>query len=381
MTFKHVKFQDSVVMRSLEKVAREKGLVKQEDLVKTAAPKTDLAPTGNLLVNLLKLSAGLRESGFEKQADEIEQKAMAYKKAQSLYEAHKEKGEDLIDFAHPKGSHKLEDVDNEEAVFETIVEQHLKSVQMVNKQPTGKLASSNDILGAVRVVLGQDTKQDELRETLSEFLKVINTIDTATSDELTFSLKGYLQTFSKLVASPTVDNIKTIKERMSALYSRLNPTGSWHYMTFGSGGLSEDTWSRVKGLLVKANVLADKALSLRQSINEAAGAALEKGEPKAAPVAQKEVPPAKDVFETRVSTSVGKINSYKAQISADLDLTPEQKASAIKWLDGRSALFTSQLTSYNNIPNEERGNAAPRLTSNLDKLDGQLKSFYDKWIA
>jgi hypothetical protein len=70
-----------------------------------------------------------------------------------LYETTKEKGEDLVDAAHPKGSHKLEGVDGD-ATVETILDQHSKIVDIINKKPTGKLASSRDIINAVKKAFG-----------------------------------------------------------------------------------------------------------------------------------------------------------------------------------------------------------------------------------
>lgn len=157
MTYKHVKFEDAPIMRSLEKVAQEKGLVKAEPLTKTAAKKTDLTPTTSLLDNVLKLCAGLRERGFEKQANELEVNLLNYKKAEAtLYETSPEKGEDLVHAAHPKGSHKLEGLDAEDdgAVVEDILDQHAKSIQTIEKKPTGKLASTQEAIEAVKVAIG-----------------------------------------------------------------------------------------------------------------------------------------------------------------------------------------------------------------------------------
>lgn len=154
MTFKHTKFEDSVTMRSLEKVAKDKGWVKQEDLIKSASPQIDLTPSGVLSIDILKLCSGLRHNGFDKYADEIEAKFVNYKlAATSLYDSTGETGEDLIDFAHPKGSHKMEDVAGD-ATFHTIVDKHLKMLNVVNKEPKGKLAANKDILNAVRIALG-----------------------------------------------------------------------------------------------------------------------------------------------------------------------------------------------------------------------------------
>lgn len=168
MTFKHTKFEDSPTMRALEKVAKEKGLVKTENLQKKAAiaKKADYTPTSDLMENILKLCAGLRASGLEKEAIEVETSYLNYKRAQTLYETSKEKGEDLIQSAHPKGSHKLEGVEGDEATIEDIIDQHLKMMKSVEKKPTGKL-SSHAILNAVKVVLAQEVAPEESEEELS----------------------------------------------------------------------------------------------------------------------------------------------------------------------------------------------------------------------
>src|SRR5580692_10358469 len=133
MTFKHIDFADSETMRSLERLAVKKGLCKPEEIKKTAA--IDLFASSNLTQNILNLCSGLRASGMNKYAEEIEQKYIYYKKAQTLYDVSKETGEDLIDAAHPNGSHKLRDVDSDEAVIETVIDQHLAAIKMLDKKP------------------------------------------------------------------------------------------------------------------------------------------------------------------------------------------------------------------------------------------------------
>jgi hypothetical protein len=109
-----------------------------------------------LLDNVLKLCAGLRDRGFEKQASELEINLLNYKQAQTLYETTPEKGEDLVHAAHPQGSHKLEglDAENDGAVVEDILDQHAKNLQMIEKKPTGKLASISEAIEAVKVAIG-----------------------------------------------------------------------------------------------------------------------------------------------------------------------------------------------------------------------------------
>ncbi len=158
MSLKHLKFEDSFTMRSLEKLAISKGMIKPDAVVKNASQSQlgqDLEPTKDLVQNILKLCDGLRASGFEKQADALEFKFVQFKKeANELYNTSKEVGEDLVDAAHPKGSYKLEGVAGD-ATVETIIDQKKKIQDIVNKKPTGKLANNKDIIKAVKIVLAQ----------------------------------------------------------------------------------------------------------------------------------------------------------------------------------------------------------------------------------
>jgi hypothetical protein len=160
MTFKHTKFEDSPIMRSLEKVAKEKGLVKEEPVVKQAEKKQNLSASHNFTSNILKLCEGLRSAGLNKAAAEVETKFLNYKQAQTMYDTHGEKGEDLVHAAHPKGSHKLEGVEGDEATFEDILDKHMKILQVIEKKPSGKLASVFAI-GEVKKALGQDKQPKE----------------------------------------------------------------------------------------------------------------------------------------------------------------------------------------------------------------------------
>jgi hypothetical protein len=223
MTFKHIKFEDSPVMRSLERIAKEKGLVKpSEPLIKTATPKTDLTPTPSLLTNLLKLCTGLREKGFEKQANELEVYLVNYKKAESIYETSKEKGEDLVHAAHPDGSHELEDVDviGDGAVFEDILDQMVKSLEVVNKKPTGKLSNAKAIDAAKKVVSASFlARKKDSKVALGQEIPATTHAPTTTTSNITEGLtegvagtaafiggvKGLKWLYSKLSRDPSID--------------------------------------------------------------------------------------------------------------------------------------------------------------------------------
>jgi len=130
MTFKHSKFEESAVMRSLEKLAVQKGLVKPEEIKKTANKKTDLNPTEDFTTNILKLCKGLREAGLDNLAEDLEKNYLLHKKAEKeLYDVCGETGEDLVRQFHPEGSHQLEGVIGDSLV-EDIIENQLNHLLM-----------------------------------------------------------------------------------------------------------------------------------------------------------------------------------------------------------------------------------------------------------
>ncbi len=160
MTFKHSKFDDSAVLRSLERVAVQKGLVKQEKITKSASELVgpDLSPTHHLSHDIVRLCSELRRSGLHKHADDIESRYVNYKRAQTLYEAFKETGEDLVDAAHPEGGHVLKDVEGKPEVM-TIVERQQAALKMLSKEPTGKLSNAA-ALRALKLVFAGDGEEE-----------------------------------------------------------------------------------------------------------------------------------------------------------------------------------------------------------------------------
>ena len=148
MTYKHIKFGDSEVMRSFERVSVTKGLVKNEPQIEKKA-SNNLNFSENFSENILKLCESLRDNGLDTFASELENNFLNYKKAQTLYNTSKEKGEDLINAAHPDGSHELKDVEGD-SVIETIIDKKEKMMKVINKNPTGKLSTAKEIINAIK---------------------------------------------------------------------------------------------------------------------------------------------------------------------------------------------------------------------------------------
>lgn len=151
MTLKHIKFDESQTMRSLERVAIKKGLLKPKEIVKEA--QVNLATSDNLYSDLVGLANGLRQRGFMKEAESLEDKIHRVKLAEThLYRAIDEDGQDLLDFAHPDGDVRVSD--SPYGVVETIDSAHSKMIDMVAKKPTGKYASSvRDLIIATADIL------------------------------------------------------------------------------------------------------------------------------------------------------------------------------------------------------------------------------------
>lgn len=185
MTFKNIQFDDSPTMRSLARLAEKKGWIKHDPIEKTASIKEDLSSTINLTLNILKLCSGLRNSGMDKFADELEKKFLAYKQANTLYNTQNEDGDDLINSAHPKGGHQIADVAGD-AFVETVIEKHLKILDVINKKPTGKLASNKEIMGAVLQVLGQAKPINNIDYVANKILELNKSQSSSVDKKLAF---------------------------------------------------------------------------------------------------------------------------------------------------------------------------------------------------
>ena len=91
---------------------------------------------------ILSLCSKLRSEGFSKQAEGLESKFLAYKSAAvHLYNTHNETGEDLINAAHPDGDNAICDAADGLGTVETVLSRHKKMVDVITKEPKGKLAS------------------------------------------------------------------------------------------------------------------------------------------------------------------------------------------------------------------------------------------------
>lgn len=397
MTFKHTNFQDSPIMRSLEKVAQEKGLIKSEPLTKTAAvKKIDLTPTTSLMDNVLKLCAGLRERGFEKQANELEVNLVNYKRAQTLYETTPEKGEDLVHAAHPKGSHKLEDVDSDEAVFEDILDQMAKAIQMVEKKPTGKLSSANAIT-SVKQVLAQSTEKKNppsevspglsglpaeqlesiINNSVNKAVGVVGKVAEIVKPEMTIfsDVSRKLEAIQEAAKNTTVDSLQEMADQIGYLTTRVKP-GSW--TTLGMGGITENTWATVEPMLAGATRLVNTALQARKLILGQQAAAIANSfdnvdQPSQAKPANG---PSEQLIQ-KYNDAIQTIGLYKARIQSK---GLANAAALINWLDNQALPYAQKnLDDYSKSQFKDDTGVTSNYAAKLNALQTRLGAFQQKW--
>jgi len=208
----------SEVYRELERRAVKKGFFEptDEEKIKLAAQQiesarkinapVDVTPTDDLTQDIARLAYAMRRKGFVAQAEDVEQKLMLYKVAESgLYNVTTETNKDFIEMAHRDG-----DVDivglGELGTVETIQSIADKILAVTRKQPTGKLAGlakyilkkarlPEEIGGGVgeekKVSPGLVSKMSESNTQLTNIVSVLNSMkDLNFNDAMNTFLHG-----------------------------------------------------------------------------------------------------------------------------------------------------------------------------------------------
>ncbi len=367
-SFKHMKFGDSSTMRSLEKLAISKGWGIEAPIHKIASlAKKDLSISLNLTENILKLCSGLRTSGLEKYADDVEHKFMSYKSAQTLYETSKETGEDLIDAAHPEGSHKMKDIAGD-ATIETIIDQHLAGLKMVKKNPTGKLFSYKEIMFAVKTALSVTAAKDttKIKQNLLSLSNIIQTIFNLHEEESFLTrpivwgkdtlLNLIADVSSKIDSSDVTPSLPRIKYGLDIFYEKFH-----HILTTGS---NEQIWAGMVPLFTKAYAIFDEIKTAIESPEEV-----------------KTDTSKSDTLSKWIANSFAVLKGWQAKISTDPSLNARDKKSAGDWIINKQNLINNVNMQFNDFSPEEKEANADNLLANLKKITTpSFADFKKEWI-
>lgn len=406
MTFKHTKF-DSPTLRALEKIAVEKGLVKPEPLEKKAAvtKKADYTPTPSLMENIFKLCAGLRDNGLKKEADEIEMNYLNLKRAQTLYETSKETGDDLVHDAHPKGSHKLEGVEGDEATIEDILDQHLKIVEVVNKKPTGKLSNAS-ILNSVKKVLAQGTT------TIPE-VTVVGHATPQTEEEWNAELSRQTNVIQKFVSS-TISKIKEHGNLDEYTKSNLDSVGKEFRLALSERPFTANSFRECQVVLKKLQSFAeegdfashwyqsqdsdDKGVSLWNTYVAPHITPIISGLNKLLPISKnlddiriaKEQGTYKEPVKQQVSPAknqlASRIKVLLANIARGRDLYPQRvpanrHAQVKTALDNWEKAAQSETAFMGRISDEELESQKDKIAARVTSLENWVNEFMTKWLG
>jgi len=365
MTFKHVKFEDSATMRSLIKVAYAKGLIKDDPtLIKNSSleKKADYSPSFNLMENIIKLCAGLREQGMEKYANDLESKFMEYKKANSLYETSKETGEDIVDQAHPQGSHKVSDVDGD-AIVETILDQHLKIVNVVNKKPTGKLSSNTDILKAVKKVVAQQLSINDYLQKMKNSAKAVNQgfhSASVLTRPITFVTGELLDAVNDL----NKDNISF--ETLNNIYLLITNTRKELEPKLGGlTGLEEDKWRFIEPHL---NEIQNGVYKIQELIKNPP----KKEEPTVNPII--------DAFNKQINIVLSTLATWSNIVQTDPSSTSEEKAAGNKWINDKKISIMNLKTRFDALDDASKLEALDGQKRRLQEITAEFPEFKKTWI-
>lgn len=150
MTYKHISFDESPVMRELARRAVASGKVEIKPV-----DKHGLMATGDLFMDLVSLADGLREKGYVKEAEELEQKMFAYKKAAGEYSPE-------LDLAHPDGDFEVNPenpASDQLGEIETLESEHNKIVEVATKSAQKKIS---EIVKAAEYILKVGQQADEI---------------------------------------------------------------------------------------------------------------------------------------------------------------------------------------------------------------------------
>jgi hypothetical protein len=398
MTFKHIDFSSSEVMRSLEKVALKRGMIAPEPAPPMPAPAPSKNPAeADFTENLLTLCSKLRSQGFHKQANELENKFLFFKQAEAkLYDVSGETGEDVIDFAHSEGGKKLDKDWSDLGTVETITEQHKKITDVIEKMPKGKLAGKNAI-NAVKIILGQDFNEQELNDNIDRNIQAAeqlwDNIDRIIRDRGNLSYipgvgrgidynvqsRFLKSTFGK--KPMTLDAIISLKNRLNHIRDLISPGVT--------GGVDEDAWYTVSPLFNRFSKFLSVAYADRQKLDDMERKRSEVNSPsetsqpaggtlQVAPVEVKGLPAPLLPLQEKITSNLEKINSWRAVVSTYQD--EADKKTGNNFLNSMASRLNALEVALSKIDAPQADAVVGNFTAQIEELEGKMNKFYDGWI-
>lgn len=383
---------DSMAIRSFIRTMYEKGFIPEETVVKTASESIEISDNFN--ANVLKLAEKLRSLDLKSYAEDLEKNYLNFKLAEAdLYKMFNETGEDLIEAAH--GKNVRVDVPGDNLV-ENIIEQQLKGIAIVRKNPTGKL-SSIQAIQSIKNSFGQSTNQlDILTVKQNEAFSIWKQLEAQVSKSISawsigmFFGKSDFLTWSKVAdninnlfkTKPqdlTLDKIEDLNSRIRGAYSFVNNLNN-------------------EELVARANPLFNKLFTFYGPMKKARDALIAEQSPKTDKPQVEKVPANKPVQEVRQPQTISRNDGtdYKDPMLLELQdkykkltgvwkqiitngtdvYTAEERGAALAWINDESKLIGNFLRS-----NPTAEYIGSRQRAAMKEMIEDCNSFYGDYIA
>lgn len=374
-----MKFKDSIVMQSLEKLAVQKGLIKPE-VMKVEASAEPEPQSESFTENLLLLCNKLRAKGFNKYASELEAKFLNLKQAEAkLYDITGEKGEDLVDFAHPKGGVKLDQDWDDLGTVETTTEQHEKILNVVHKPVKGKLEAKSAI-NAIKIILAQSGK-DLIKEKLNKahelLMSVFNTVNTNPPfvGELDEKMDSRVLTMKFLISDRelrnpdiTANSIKHAMSGITEIRSFLMPRSdtplpkldtpeekiriTQERTAKGDYSVPQNVWEKIEPSLNSITSLLHEASSLIGGVSD---------------------------FSNKADDLIKRLNSYKALLE-DPEIDEATRSNGKKWIAQAVAIIAKYKNIFDQLDPQIKQEQTATYEQKLNALNEEVASFYNQFI-
>jgi hypothetical protein len=234
-----------------------------------------------------------------------------------LYRAHDEDGEDLINAAHPDGDVNMGD--GEHGDVETILSQHKKIVDVVEKMPAGKLASYVDqckvALGALPLVLAQDHPEDKLyseaKDAIEKFRSVYNAVSVGMGDDAGGN-DQYFEMLKRILDEKGSYKFKDFPTSLTSTMNNLKDAMDPSYLSFSHSAFSpeqERRWKEVQKYFPILNKYAERFNAIAAQIQATEGKVQVAKESEEAKQADPEA------VSDRLNALINRLNQYAPRVA------------------------------------------------------------------
>jgi hypothetical protein len=363
-------------LETTAEIANKTPEIPEVSVLPTKSEDTSLTPT------LLSLCNKLRAKGFFKQATALEKNLLLLKTATAqthLYRAHKETGEDLINSAHPDGDNKIvPDVSDNLGDVETIVSRHKKIVDVIQKEPTGKLAS---YVRQCKIALGAEENAEYLYQVAGTAFEKFRGVYDAVVRKLGEDSRDNEKWFSAIQNMIDKKDVYHTEKMEDFLVNTLNDLKDDKEPGFFSSGQERLVWQdevlpMLEAAYKHAEDFRNAVAKIRKLETEekVRGAKEQVAENKPAGQA-----PTNDLAQQLMTDmrSVAKsIDQHRAQVRAK-NLPNANELTA--WLDKAEKFANDMVSEYSNLANKADPKTHDQYAAQLKQLSDKLQGFATRW--